>query len=96
MAHFLFTIREQSGETRKVQLQGSGGLIGSGCLGLHSESKTPELLEKVRKDCLRRAHLELKHCGAVREWLGDDLPYYERIKEITPAEILEVEFVSKD
>jgi len=95
MARFLFTIKEQNGNTRKVQLQGSGGLLGNGCLGLRSESKTPALLEKVCVDCLRRAQLELKHCGAVREFLGDDLLYYERIQEITPAEILEVELVGE-
>lgn len=95
MAHFLFTIKEQTGETRKVQLQGSGGLLGSGCLFLRPENKTPELLEKVLADCLRRAQLELKYTRAVREHRGEDLPYYERIKEISPAEILDVEFVGK-
>lgn len=95
MSYFLFTIQESKGTIRKVRLQGSGGLLGNGCLGLSKDTKTLKFLGRVREDCLQKARLELERGGSVREYRGDDLPVGERIKEISPLAILDVNYIGE-
>jgi len=82
---FEFVIREGS-ETRRVRLQGSGGLLGDGCL--HIQDWTAEKVREVRERNLRLARWEMRVYGCVRERLGDHLPPSQRICKIAPDEIV--------
>lgn len=86
---FEFKIQEAD-SMRWVRLQASGGVYGG------------ERLDRFKKTCLdtdlanyidrlhHRVVDELHMEGSLREWVGDDLPYTERIKKINPDNILEV------
>lgn len=90
MAFQGFKVFIRTGDTEQaVRVQGSGGLLGDGCL--HITDWNEGKLSLVCQRLQAQAERMLRTDGALRILVGWDLPLDERYTTITPDEVLRVE-----